>query len=288
MRRFHVLILSFTHYVFAFCAAMGAISVALADDAQFDAAYAGNLAFEAQQSGQWLPDFYRLNPQLNEEQLYAVQAALVRSRLAAGDQIAGYKGGFIPAAPVGGVLGASGMLADGSKIRARDFRLLIVEAEIAFRFCAAVSQPLADIAALQEVVCEIMPAMEIADGALRDFATVRKDFTHLRSALIALNVAAKHVLLGAPAPASTIDFSTLEVATRANGEIIGRRDLDKPSNLWANVLWVVNEFVLKRGYTIDAGHIIIPGNLTGIHAAAPGRYEIDYGPLGRLSLAVDP
>ena len=80
----------------------------------------------------------------------AVQAALVRSRLAAGDQIAGYKGGFIPAAPVGGVLGASGMLTDGSKIRASDFRLLIVEAEIAFRFCAAVSQPLADIAALQD------------------------------------------------------------------------------------------------------------------------------------------
>ncbi|MGR8920211.1 MAG: hypothetical protein ACU85V_11360 [Gammaproteobacteria bacterium] len=253
-----------------------------------DPAYMAALVAAAQDDGRLLPDFYRINPGLDDDTLYAVQHALVARRIEAGDTVLGYKGGFVPRAPVGGVLLAAGRLEDGATVSARDYRRLVVEAEIAFRFCADVDRRLADVAALKGVVCEIAPAMEVADAALADFAAVRADFRHLRQALLPLNVAYRHVMIGAARDAAMFDLGRLAVTTRADNKVIGERSLEDYDELWPKVLWVVNEFVLARGYTVAAGQVIIPGNLTGIHAAGAGGYAIDFGPLGKLELTVAP
>jgi 2-keto-4-pentenoate hydratase len=96
------------------------------------------------------------------------------------------------------------------------------------------------------------------------------------------------VLLSSPKPAAGIDVDRLPVTARADGAVLGTRDLAVPLDLWRNVLWIVNDFAVKRGYPTETGFVVIPGNLTGIHAGRPGRYEVDYGPLGRVAFEVLP
>ena len=59
-----------------------------------DTDYAARLIWQAKQNGDWLPDIYRLNPQLEDSTLYAIQNAYVTRRLASGDVIGGYKSCF--------------------------------------------------------------------------------------------------------------------------------------------------------------------------------------------------
>ena len=253
-----------------------------------DLDYMATLAFVAKSSGDWLPDFYRLNPGLSEAQLYEVQRRFVARQLADNAAISGFKGGFVPKAPVGGVLLDGGALKPGTTMSLGQFKLLIVEAEIGFRFCQAVDKPLADIAALKAVVCELMPVMEIADGALRDFGKLKADFTHLRNTLIPLNVASAFYLPGSPVPAASVNLDEVAVSASHNKTSIGARSMTPRVDLWASVLWVVNEFVLANGYQITPGQFIIPGNLTGIHAAQVGHYVMEYEGLGRVELDVTP
>lgn len=275
----------------ALCAAvvMALVStICSAEEPTVDTEYMGALVYAAKRGATLYPDFYRIHPQLDEQQLYAVQRNVVSRYLSDGDQIAGFKGGFIPTAPVGGVVLASGLLKNEITVKASDFHLLIIEAEFGFRFCADVSAPLADIAALKDVVCEIVPALEIADGALADFGSVKRDLVHLRKALIPLNVAFKTLLVGVPVAAATLELESIPVVTRRGAVELGHRDLSKASDLWANVLWVVNEFALAQGYEIRAGQVVIPGNQTGIHLGEPGAYEADFGALGRVVVKVVP
>ena len=118
---------------------------------------------------------------------------------------------------------------------------------------------------------------------------LRKNFPHLRKFLIATNVAVAHVLLGPARDPNTLDINKLTVRVTHNGEQIGYRDGAKAQgDLWEYVLWVVNDFVLKNGYTIEPDHIIIPGNLTGLHPGKPGDYRADFGELGAIDFKVIP
>lgn len=259
-----------------------------ANEPSADVNYMGHLVYEAKRAGRLYPDFYRINPGLGDRHLYAVQKNYVQRQLAEGDSIAGFKGGFIPQAPVGGVVLGAGVLRSGTTTRLADFRLLVIEAEFAFRFCAAVNTPLVDVAALKKAVCEIAPALEVADGALPDFAEVKADFVHLRKALIPLNVAYSKVVFGDPVATVGLDLDSIPVSMSHNGVEIGVRDLDQVADLWSKVLWIVNDFALAEGYPIRAGHFIIPGNQTGIHIGMAGHYRANFGALGQVELQVAP
>lgn len=248
--------------------------------------YLARLMSAAMAARQPYPDIARVNPALDDAALFEVQRRFVAAQLAAGAEIGGFKGGFLPAAPVGGVLFRETFLSAPARIDAGEYVGLLVEAELGFEFCKSVRAPLADVAALKAVVCRLRGAVELPDAAIHDLATLKSDLPRLRRALIPNNVATRRVLLSPPRPAAGIDVAQLPVTTRGDGVVLGTRDLATPADLWANVLWVVNEYALKRGYPIDAGFIVIPGNLTGIHAGKPGHYEVDYGPLGRVTFDV--
>ena len=253
---------------------------------EIDSSYIGQLLFDAHRRNDWLPDVQRLNANLSEPVLYKIQNAYVKARLDSGETIGGFKGGFIPKAPVGGVLfGGDKTLHGKPEIALKNFKMLIIEAEIGFRFCQSISSKVASIEDLKNKVCEIMPVIEIADGAIADFGEVKKDFNHLRNTLISINVASSHTLLGQPHPAN-FDLSNLPVSIRHNDELIGDRDLDRVFDFWTNVLLIVNDYVLNNGYAIEPGHFIIGGNLTGIHVAKAGTYRANFGALGSLSLTV--
>jgi|LauGreDrversion4_2_1035121.scaffolds.fasta_scaffold231666_2 2-keto-4-pentenoate hydratase len=242
---------------------------------------------EAADERRAFPELAREYPALDDSMLFTIQDLFVQDVVAAGAKIGGFKGGFIPVASVGGVLFEGGFLDSPAQLDTKDFFALLIEAEIGFEFCEAVTAPLADVAALRAKVCRLRPAVELPDAALADLEAMKTDLPRLRRALIPPNMATRNVLLGAPVPADSVDVNTLPVRTLRNGELIGERKPGAPvPDLWESVRWIVNAHALARGYTIAAGHIVIPGNLTGLHAGTPGQYDVDYGPLGKVRVDV--
>jgi 2-keto-4-pentenoate hydratase len=254
---------------------------------QPDAQYVAELLFAAQQARTRFPDVLRINPNLDEPFLYDVQKRFITARLRDGARVGGYKGGFIPKAPIAGVLFANGIVRGSPTIEREDFQSLLVEAEIAFRFCGRLSAELDNVAALKSAVCEIYPAIELPDAALPALDRLLKDFLHLRGLLIATNMASSHLLLGEGIDPADIDLDALDIRVEFDGTEIGFRDgIKSEDRIWHRVLWIVNEYVLPNGYDITPEHVIIPGALTGIHPGKPGSYDIDYGALGRIEFRI--
>lgn len=253
-----------------------------------DATLLAERLLAAEAAHQPYPELAQEFPWLTDADLLAVQRAYLKARLAAGQHVGGYKGGFIPTAPIGGVLYAEGLLQAPADVPRNTFVAPLVEAEIAFEFCSPVKQRLADVAALKAAVCRLRPAIELPDGALAELEAMKQDLPRLRRALIPHNIATRKVLLGAPVAAETVDVNRVPVTARHAGKVIGERVVseEKP-DLWASVLWVVNEYALVEGQGLEAGQVIIPGNLTGIHPGVSGLYEVDYGPLGQMRFTLE-
>lgn len=254
---------------------------------QADTAYIAEVLHAAHANARPFPDIVRINPALDEAELYAIQQRFVALRLAAGDRIGGYKGGFIPRAPVGGVLFAGGHLTGTPLVRRERFQSLLVEAEIGFSLCEPRSAPFADTASLRAATCAAYPAVELPDAAFTDLAALRENFDHLRRLLIATNIAASHLLTGEARHPAGLDLDRLDVRVMHDGTEIGARPgADSEDDIWRRLLWTINEFVIAHGYTIAPDHIIIPGALTGLHPGKPGHYMVDYGALGRVEFDI--
>ncbi len=252
-----------------------------------DAQYIAELFFAAQKSATYFPDIIKINPTLDESILYEIQRRFVALQVQDGSSIGGFKGGFIPKAPVGGVLFAKGILHGSPTIERGKFQGLLVEAEIAFRLCQTVSTPIASVAELKSFTCGIYPAIELPDAAVADLDQLKQDFVHLRRLLIPTNMAASHLLLGEGAEPGTLDLDRLDVTVELDGIPIGFRDgATSKHDIWARALWVINDFVIANGYTVTPNHVIIPGSLTGLHPGNPGRYRVDYGELGTVEFTV--
>jgi 2-oxo-hept-3-ene-1,7-dioate hydratase len=256
--------------------------------ARADTAYIADLLYSAHARAQPFPDIMRINPALDDAELYAIQRRFVALRITAGDGIGGYKGGFIPRAPIGGVLFAGGHLTGAPVIERDRFQSLLVEAEIGFRLCGPrQTVPFADVAALRAATCAVFPAVELPDAAFADLASLRENFTHLRQLLIATNVAASHVLTGTERNPAEFDLDRLDVRVVHDGDEIGvRPGATSDDDIWQRLLWTVNKFVIANGYALEPEHVIIPGALTGLHAGKPGHYAVDYGALGRVEFEI--
>jgi 2-keto-4-pentenoate hydratase len=271
----------------ALLAALHWMTQAVAAPTSPDLDYMARLVVDAAAQRQPFPDFVRINPSLDMEALYGVQQRYIAARVGAGERIGGYKGGFIPQLPIGGVLFADGLKEQVREVRRRDFHSLLVEAEIAFEICAPVTAPLPDVAALKAVVCRLRPAVELPDAAILDLATIKQDLPHLARVLVPTDIATRDVALGAPVATEAVDLAAVKVVAMHDGKLLGERAAG-PANaaMWESVRWIVNEFALARGYRVEAGHLVMPGNLTGLHPGAPGYYRIDYGPLGSVEFDI--
>ena len=116
----------------ALVAALQWMGLASAAPTAPDLDYMARLVFDAAAQRQLFPDFGRINPALDMDALYGVQQRYVAARVAAGERIGGFKGGFIPQLPIGGVLFAGGLKVQPREIHRKDYHSLLVEAEIGF------------------------------------------------------------------------------------------------------------------------------------------------------------
>ena len=163
-------------------------------------------------------------PGLSIAEGYEVQTELIRRRIAAGDRVAGYKGGLTSKAkmeqmgvnvPAFGVIMNESLVVDGGAV---DFSSLIhpkVEPEIAFVTKSELSGTDCTISQVLEATDFVMPAMEIIDSRFRDFKF------DLPSVIADNTSAARYIVGGSPRRVEGLDLRLLGVVMERNGQLVG-------------------------------------------------------------------
>lgn len=251
------------------------------------AGFVGELV-RAERSGRDTPLLSEAEPGASLERSYDVQREFVGLRFGGG-VIGGYKTGLsTPAAqkrfgidqPIAAVLPVMGRLEGEPRIDPSGFRRLLLEIEFAFEMGADVNRPLADQAALREVVRALRPAVELPDfgfPGLEGLKTVD---------LVAANLAASHYLVGPPVAPDAVDLGTVEASLSRDGEeLISYRGDRSELEPWESIRWLLNDR-LQRGWPVRKGQILIAGSLGPPVDGKPGRYSAEFGPLGSLRFEI--
>ena len=239
----------------------------------------------AEAAGRPIPMLSQEYPDLGLEAAYAVQRAYVERRLE-DDSIAGFKAGltgrlgqlwFGVGEPLSGVLFASGLGGDGALIDLARYRRLIVETEIAFVAGARIAAPVADVAALRPLIRAVAPAIEMPEGGFAKPRDARG------TDLVAANVSAALFLVGSERPIDAFALADIAVTLTVDGrEVSAGEGSDVMGDPWKAALWLVNATV-RRGWTIEPGHLFSTGVIGERVEGKPGRYVADFGVLGRIA-----
>lgn len=233
------------------------------------------------------------HPAIDMDDAYAIQAAWVRRKLAAGRRRIGWKIGLTSRAmqsalgidiPDSGVLFDDMMFADGATIPADRFIQPRIEAEIAFVMKAPLQGPDVTPAAVLDATGHLAPALEILDTRIQraDPATGR---TRNVFDTIADNAANAGIVMGGgriePAEA---DMRWIGAIVSRDGEVeetgLGAGVLDDPA---LAVAWLANRLAAYGG-SIAAGDIVLSGSFVRpIEAPHGASIVADFGRWGRVS-----
>ena len=134
--------------------------------------------------------------------------------------------------------------------------------------------------AFRAAVVAIRPAVELANvgfASLEGLDAVD---------LVASNVAASHLLLGAPVDPDQVELGAISAQLSRNGEeIISYRAEENDLDFWENARWLVGER-LSRGWPVRKGHVLITGSLGAPRPGEPGAYSGDFGALGSVAFEI--
>ena len=247
-----------------------------------------DMLMKAHQRGQPIPVLSTQSPLIDVKTAYQIQHAYVRKRLA-DEKIVGFKAGltseagqkrFGVDAPLAGVLFKSGKQAIGSTIGLSSFKDLRIETEIGFVIEKAITQPMKDVAELQEKIQTAMPVIELPDLGFADM-------NHLQGVdIIAANVAAAQFIVGKEKGVEDLELNAISVTLSLDGNKVNSgQGADALGAQWNAALWLVNTMV-EQGYSIAPGNIIITGALGKMLPGKPGKYIADYGSFGEISFEI--
>jgi 2-oxo-hept-3-ene-1,7-dioate hydratase len=233
-------------------------------------------------------------PDITLDDAYAVQAALVARKQAAGARVIGWKIGLTSRAmqqalaidtPDSGVILDDMLFPDGATIPPGRFIQPRIEAEIAFVLRAPLSGAQVTRDDVLAATAHVAPALEILDTRIlrADPATgqPRRIFD-----TVADNAANAGIVLGAQR--HTVDSFDL----RWIGAIVTRDGVVEETGLGAGVLndpvtgilWLVHRLA-RYGQGIAAGEVLLSGSFIRPIEAPPGsRFSADFGPFGQVSL----
>lgn len=196
---------------------------------------------------------------------YEIQDELIRRRIAAGDRIAGYKGGLTSKAkmqqmgvnvPAFGVLMNDTIVVDGGAV---DFASLIhpkVEPEIAFVTSRELSGLDCTIEQVLAATDFVMPAMEVIDSRFRDFKF------DLPSVIADNTSAARYVVGGAPRKVDGLDLRLLGVVMERNGELVGNASGAAILGHPAAAVAALVHHLAGQGKALPAGSLVGAGAAT--------------------------
>lgn len=246
--------------------------------------------FDARRDRTAIAPFTDDDPSLGMADGYAVQAALTKLILAAGDTIIGYKVGLtslamqqmigVDSPDYGPVLGST-MYRDGDVVPAGRFIAPKIEAEIVFVLGAPLRGPGVTVDDAHAAVSGIAASMEIVDSRFVGWRIKLAD-TVADLASNGAAVVSEHLV-----PLDGIDPRTIEMSLYRNDELIdsgtGAAALGDPL---AVVAWLANTLG-EHGITLEAGHVVMTGALHAAVPMAPGdRFRAEFDRLGAVAVRV--
>ena len=260
---------------------------------QIDAA--ADALFQAERSGRQIGLLSRQYPGITLDDAYAVQAALVARKRAAGAQGIGWKIGLTSRAmqmaldittPDSGVLMDDMLFADGAMVPVGRFIQPRVEAEIAFLMKADLSGARVTRGDVVAATGFVAPSLEILDTRIlrADPATgaARKIYD-----TVADNAANAGIVLGKERHAVTDhDLRWVPAIVKRDGVVeetgLGAGVLDDPVT---GILWLVHRLA-AYGQGLAAGDIVLSGSFIRPIEASPGsRFHADFGAFGQVSVS---
>ncbi|MBN8629916.1 MAG: 2-oxo-hepta-3-ene-1,7-dioic acid hydratase [Rhodobacterales bacterium] len=233
-------------------------------------------------------------PGMTLDVAYAVQAELIRLKLAKGRQVIGWKIGLTSRAmqeqlkidtPDSGVLLDDMLFTNGATIPKNHFIQPRVEAEIAFLMARDLSGPNVSREDVIAATAHVAPALEILDTRIlrSDPATGK---ARIITDTISDNAANAGIVLGQDR--HSVDTHNL----RWVGAIVKRDGVVEETGLGAGVLddpvtgilWLVHR-LHRYGQGLKAGEVVLSGSFVRAIEAPPGsRFEADFGPFGSVTL----
>ena len=224
-------------------------------------------------------------PDLTVEQAYELQRKAAEAMVKKGHAISGYKAG-LTAKPVQkkfgvdeallGPLFKTGELSEKKVLDRKTFMRPFIETEIGYFFATKVDKPVKDVAGLKKLVKEVCPAIELPDLRYSDLKNLKGQD------IVSDGVASAGYIVGTRMPADKVDVANLKVTLAKDGKVVFQgKASDALGDQWQALLWLVNG-VVKQGWTIEPGQILITGALGKMIPAKPGKYEANFGELGLI------
>lgn len=194
---------------------------------------------------------------------YAVQDATVSGL----GSVAGWKvGAKGPAGePACAPLPASGMFASGTTLAGPPWRLRGIEVEVALRLGKDLTgEAIPGIAAVQDAVDAVLPAIEVVETRLTDWRT--------SAPLSQLADLQSHgaLILGPPSQlrATDLDLRTVQAYLAFDGQpVASTRGANAAGDIWRLLGWLAWHCV-QRGQPLRAGQVVTTGTCTGLLFAA--------------------
>ena len=213
------------------------------------------------------------HPDMDWDDAYAIQDAILARKLARGARIVGYKAGLTSHAkmkqmnvesPVFGFLVDYFSVPEGAAIKVSDLIHPKVEPEIAFVLKHALKGPGCHIGDVLAATDFVMPGIEVIDSRYRDFKF------DLKSVVADNTSAARFTIGGRTVRPESVDLRTVGIVLEKNGQPValgaGAAVLGHPA---AAIAMLANHLG-KRGKELPAGSMILSGGVTEAIAVAPG------------------
>lgn len=233
------------------------------------------------------------HPEMTMDDAYAVQAAWVEQKVAAGRRVIGWKIGLTSKAmqhalnidtPDSGVLFDDMLFEDGASVPADRFIQPRIEAEIAFVMRAPLSGPGVTAFDVLNATDYVTPALEILDTRiLRADPATGKARTVVDT--ISDNAANAGIVLGGRAARpGDVDLRWMGAVVSRNAEVeetgLGAGVLNGPAR---GVAWLANRLA-RYGDRIEAGQVVLAGSfIRPVEARHGDTIVADYGPHGTVS-----
>ena len=226
-----------------------------------------------QRNAQDTPKITDAHPDMDWDDAYAIQDAILARHLGRGARVIGLKAGLTSHAkmkqmgvetPVFGFLVDEYSVLEGAEVKVSELIHPKVEPEIAFVLKHALRGPGCHIGAVLAATDFVMPGIEIIDSRYKDFKFDLKS-------VIADNCSSTRFVLGGQlTPVTGLDLRTLGVVLEKNGEAVaigaGAAVLGHP----AAAIAALANHLGARGEEIPAGTMILSGGVTEAVAVSAG------------------
>jgi 2-keto-4-pentenoate hydratase len=228
-------------------------------------------------------------PGLTEEKAYGLQKQLTDKILSKGEKIGGFKAGltsnasqqrFGVSSAVLGPMFKNGELGPDAVVEIKDFVRLFIETEVGYVMGEKITQPVKDVEALKKMVKNVFPAVELPDIRFVEMKDLKG------TDLIVDAVSSSKYIVGKELPLDKVDVNQVQVSLSLDGKTVNEgKATDIMGDQWKTLLWLVNG-AIAQGWSIEPGQVLITGAMGTMIPGKPGKYEGDWGSLGKLSWTV--